>query len=60
MEDLWRLRDMGYRVTDLGERAEYDRLRRRFHEEEQLSNLRNLLYGDATLSGDEEKDDLGV
>jgi hypothetical protein len=51
MEDLWKLRDMGYRVDDLGDRAEYDRLLRRFHEEEQRNNLRNLLYGDAILSG---------
>ena len=56
MEDLWKLRDMGYRVDDLGDRAEYDRLLRRFHEEEQRSNLRNLLYGDAILSGDDKED----
>jgi hypothetical protein len=56
MEDLWKLRDMGYRVKDLGDSAEYDQLRRRYREEEERSNLRNLLYGDATLSGHEKKD----
>jgi len=50
MEDLWKLRDMGYRVNDLGDRAEYDLLLRRFHDEEKVSNLRNLLYGDASLA----------
>ena len=40
---------MGYRLTDIGDRAEYDRMVRRFHEEEQGNNLRNLLYGEATL-----------
>ena len=56
MEDLWKLRDMGYRVDDLGDRAEYDRLLRRFHEEEQRTNLRNLLYDGAILSGDDKAD----
>lgn len=56
MEDLWKMREMRYRVNDLGDRAEYDRLLRRFHEEEQRNNLRNLLYGDATLNGEDEMD----
>ena len=56
MEDLWKLRDMGYRVKDLGDRAEYDQLRRRYREEEERSNLRNLLYGDAVLAGHPEEE----
>jgi hypothetical protein len=59
MEDLWKLRDMGYRVNDLGDRAEYDQLRRRYREEEQRSNLRNLLYGDAVLAGQPEEESGG-
>lgn len=55
MENLWKLRDMGYRVNDLGDRAEYDLLLRRFHHEEQASNMRNLLYGNGTLDGGETK-----
>lgn len=49
MEDLWKLKDMGYRVNDLGKQAEYDRMVQRFREEEQRSNMRNLLYGDDHL-----------
>lgn len=47
MEDLWRLRKIGYRsLSDMADRAEYDRMIRRFHEEEQMSNMNNLLYGE--------------
>jgi hypothetical protein len=49
MEDLWKIQDLNYRLNDLGERAEYNRLVRRFLEEEQQSHLRDLLYGDACL-----------
>lgn len=49
MEDLWKLREIGYRLGELGDRAEYDRMVRRFRDEERRSNLRNLLYGDARL-----------
>lgn len=44
MEDLWKLKDMGYRLNDLADRAEYDRMLRRFREEEEKTNLANLLY----------------
>jgi hypothetical protein len=57
MEDLWKLRDMGYRLGKLGDRAEYDLMIRRFREEEQSSNLRNLLYGDVTLTRDDKTPD---
>jgi hypothetical protein len=44
MEDLWKLREMGLDLDDVADRAEYDRLVKRFREEEQKSNLRNLLF----------------
>ncbi len=46
MEDLWKIRSMDYRIGDLAERAEYDRLRKRFHLDEERVNRNNLLYGD--------------
>lgn len=46
VEDLWKLREMGYRLNDVADRAEYDRLLKRFHDEEQKTNARNLLYGE--------------
>ncbi len=49
MEDLWKVRDLGYRLNDLADKAEYDRLVKRFHEEEINCNARNLLYGQETL-----------
>jgi len=49
VEDLWKLREMGYRLNDVAERAEYDRLVKRFHEEEQKTNMRNLLYGEGKI-----------
>lgn len=55
MEDLWKLREMGFRLTDLAERAEYDRMVKRFHEEEQQANLKNLLYDSAPEPPDEEE-----
>lgn len=47
MEDLWKLKDMGYRLRDLADRAEYDRMLKRFREEEERTNRDNLLYGQA-------------
>lgn len=49
MEDLWKLREMGYQVKDVAERVEYDRLVKSFHEDEERVNLRNLLYGEVPL-----------
>lgn len=49
MENLWKLKEMGYRLNDLADRAEYDRLLKRFHEEEQRINLKNLLYGECPI-----------
>jgi hypothetical protein len=45
VEDLWKLREIGYRLNDLADRAEYDRLLRRFREEEEKINRDSLLYG---------------
>ncbi len=49
MEDLWKIRDISYRQSNVDERAEYDRLVRRFREEEEKENMRNLLYGKVRL-----------
>jgi len=44
MEDLWRLKSMDYRVADLADRAEYAKLLKRYHDEEQLSHRHHLLF----------------
>ena len=49
MEDLWKLHTMEYRLTDLAERAEYEKIVRRFHEEEEHSHRSQRLYGQARL-----------
>ncbi|BCR03618.1 hypothetical protein DESUT3_06870 [Desulfuromonas versatilis] len=49
MEDLWKLRDMNYRLKDLANRAEYDRLVKRFHQDEERDNMKNLLYGPCSI-----------
>ncbi len=49
MEDLWKLADMSYRVKDVADRAEYDRLVNRFRDEELRSNTRALLFGDDAI-----------
>ncbi len=49
MEDLWKVKDMDYRQSSVEDRAEYDRLVRRFHEEEEKANMKNLLYGKVRL-----------
>jgi hypothetical protein len=50
MEDLWRIREQNYRLTNISERAEYERLVRRFHEDEEKENLKNLLFGNGRLT----------
>jgi hypothetical protein len=45
MEDLWRIREQDYRLTNISEKAEYERLVRRFHEDEERENIKNLLFG---------------
>ncbi len=49
MEDLWKVREMGYRLGEWVERAEYTRLVRRFHEDEERENRHHLLYADGEL-----------
>ncbi|BCA80993.1 hypothetical protein [Desulfuromonas sp. AOP6] len=49
MEDLWKLHTMEYRLADLAERAEYEKIVRRFHEEEKNSLRSQLLYNQASL-----------
>ncbi len=58
MEDLWRVHEQDFRLSSrLTERAEYERMVRRFHQEEERENAKNLLYGDAHLT---REDDFGV
>lgn len=58
MEDLWRVHEQDFRLSGrLTERAEYERLVRRFHQEEERENTKNLLYGDVHLT---RENDLGV
>ncbi len=54
MEDLWRIREQSYRLTNVSERAEYERLVRRFHEDEVRENMKNLLFGSDRLSSKKE------
>ena len=56
MEDLWRIHEMDYRLGNISEKAEYERLVRRFHEDEQRENMKNLLYGTDRLSPVKETD----
>jgi len=51
MEDLWKISDMGYRLGEWAERAEYARLLRRFHEDERRANDRHLMHGGVKLQG---------
>lgn len=53
MEDLWKIKDMGYRLGEWADRAEYARLLRRFHEDEQRQNSKHLMYGGASLKAQE-------
>jgi hypothetical protein len=50
MEDLWKLRDMSYRLNDVADKAEYDRMLKRFREQEERDNRDKLLYGQAPFA----------
>jgi hypothetical protein len=50
MEDLWKVANLDYRIDDVADRAQYERLVRRFHDEEERYNRDHLLYGDDHLS----------
>lgn len=56
MEDLWKLKDMQYRLTDIAKKAEYDLLVRRFRKEEENANMKHLLFEQAHFSRDEDED----
>jgi hypothetical protein len=47
MEDLWKLREMSYRLSEVADLAEYNRMLKRFREEEERDNRNNLLFGQA-------------
>lgn len=49
MDDLRKTRDRGARLGDLADQAEYDTLVKRYREEEQRNNMKNLLYGSDSL-----------
>jgi hypothetical protein len=57
MEDFWKLKEMGYRMDDLTDRAEYDLMVKRFREEEKSANMKNLLYGQQKIKQQEKKSD---
>lgn len=44
MENLWKFKAMGYRLSDLTDQAEYNHMLKRFRDEEERTNLKNLLY----------------
>lgn len=54
MEDLWRMQDMGYRTGDCADRAEYNKMLKRFRDEEECNNRFNLLFrGDRMIRREE-------
>lgn len=54
MENLWKLKKMGYRLSDMTDQAEYDHMLKRFRDEEERSNLKNLLYDQHTIKRTEQ------
>ena len=50
MEDLWKIREQVYRLPNVSEQAEYERLVRRFLRDEEQENMKNLLFGTDRLS----------
>jgi len=44
MEDLWKVRGL----CDVADQAEYNRMLKRFRDEEERDNRSNLLYGQAS------------
>lgn len=53
MEDLWKLSRLDFRLVDIADRAEYDRLVRRYRDEEEHQHRDRLLYGDDRIEPDE-------
>ena len=52
MEDLWKVSKIDYRIDTVADRAQYERIVRRFREEEERYNRDHLLYGDDHLERD--------
>jgi hypothetical protein len=50
MESFWKLKEMGYRLDDTTEKAEYDLMVKRFRDEEESANRKNLLYGQQKIN----------
>lgn len=46
MEDLWKLNNLDYRIDTVADRAEYNRMIKRFREEEERENRKRLLFGE--------------
>ena len=46
MEDLWRIQNSGIELEDLADLAEYQRFLKRFRDNEEQGNRRELLYGE--------------
>lgn len=44
MEDLWKIRALDWGLPDMADTAEYQRLVRRYHKEEQQDNMRQLMF----------------
>lgn len=59
MEDLWKISDIRHRLSDTAERAEYQRLVRRFREEEQTSRQKDLLFDQIPLHAKRQPENTG-
>lgn len=57
MEELWKLSKMDYRITDVAERAEYEKMVKRYRDEEERFNRNHLLYGDDHIEASRERSD---
>jgi hypothetical protein len=50
MEDLWRMQNIQYQLSDWADRAEYAKLVRRFQQEEEENNRERLLFAGEHLT----------
>ena len=46
MEDLWKVRSLDWRLPEMADEAEYQRLLRRYRAEEIQDHMRHLLFPD--------------
>jgi len=44
MEDLWKVKALDWGLPDMADMAEYKRLVKRYHNEEQQENMRHLMF----------------